>query len=269
MNKHEQHNNILFALKRLVFGGFARGTRGENERPVQNITRELYINSPSPIEAELHELFGVNAPHVIFDIGACEGEDSIRYAKMYSGASIFAFEPLPDNVAMIKRQLRDYGFEQQVTIFPVALSDSTGTVSFHVSSGAPYDLPNTDDWNYGNKAGSLLAPEAVCEHYPWLKFDTTIMVQTDTIENFCIANRIGSIDLIHMDVQGAELKVLLGAGPMLANIRAIWMEVERVPLYSRQPLVEEVEAFMDLHNFLKVKDTVTEITGDHLYIKQV
>jgi FkbM family methyltransferase len=251
--------DLFAALKRAVLG---------KKLAEASITRDQYINSPSPIESELGELFGHRKPTAIFDIGACEGEDSIRYARMFPDASIFAFEPMPGNVEMIHKQLRKYGVDQQVSVFPLALSSSAGPVSFYVSSGSPSHLPNIPEWNYGNKSGSLLAPDAIREHYPWLQFDTTIEVQTETLEYFCDSHGINSIDLIHMDVQGAELDVLRGAGAMLENTRAIWMEVENVPLYEGQPLADEVEAFMAANRFVKIKDTVSSISGDHLYIRQ-
>lgn len=70
-----------------------------------------------------------------------------------------------------------------------------------------------------------------------------------------------------MDVQGAELRVLRGAGALLNNVRAIWLEIEKVPLYQGQPLAEEVQGFMGAHGFVKHKDTVSEISGDHLYVR--
>jgi hypothetical protein len=60
--------------------------------------------------------------------------------------------------------------------------------------------------------------------------------------------------------------VLKGAGTMLKNIRMIWMEVEAIELYKDQPLKNEVEEFMARNGFIKLKDTVDNISGDQLYI---
>jgi 2-O-methyltransferase len=231
------------------------------------ITRDAYIQSPLPIADELRALFSSQEAMVIFDIGACEGEDSIRYAREFPNARIYAFEPLPSNMQTLQRQLAAYG-ATQVEAFPIALSDERGTATFHVSSGSPEGLPSTKDWEYGNKSSSLLPPAALREHYPWLKFEQSIEVPTETLAAFCAARGISRIDFIHMDVQGAELKVLQGAGDLLRGVRAIWLEVERVPLYAGQPLADEVQGFMIAHGFVKRKDTVGEVTGDHLYIRQ-
>ncbi|MFP3756777.1 FkbM family methyltransferase [Cupriavidus sp. SIMBA_020] len=235
--------------------------------PAPQITRDAYIQSPLPIAEELAQLFQLDAPLVIFDIGSCEGEDSIRYARSFPNSRIYAFEPLPANMATLKRQVAAYG-ATQVEAFPIALSDERGTATFYVSSGAPEHLPNNENWDYGNKSSSLLPPGEVTDHHPWLKFDQAIEVKTDTLANFCDARGIDHIDLIHMDVQGAELKVLLGAGALLQQVKAIWLEIENVPLYEGQPLAPEMQAFMESQGFVKHKDTVSEISGDHLYVRK-
>lgn len=230
------------------------------------LTRDLYISQPLPIKDELRDLFGEDEALVIFDIGACEGEDSIRYAKMFPRASIFSFEPIPSNLEFAKKQFENYGVEN-VTIRPIALSDQKGSATFYVSSGAPEHIGNSEDWDFGNKSSSLLPPDEVLVHYPWLKFQQTIEVQTDTIDNFARENSLSRIDLIHMDVQGAELLVLRGAGEILSRTKAIWLEIENVSLYKNQPLAAEMQAFMEQNGFIKMKDTVAEISGDHLYIR--
>ena len=96
---------------------------------MQNKTRSNYINSPSPIEGELHLLFNANAPIVSFDIDSCEGEDSIRYSRLFPNARIFAIEPLPHNMDMIKLQVDKYGAEN-VRVFQVALADKIGEADF-------------------------------------------------------------------------------------------------------------------------------------------
>lgn len=239
----------------------------ESAAPAPQITRDAYIQSPLPIADELSRLFRPEAKLVIFDIGSCEGEDSIRYARAFPNSRIYAFEPLPANMATLKRQVAAYG-AHQVEAFPIALSDERGSATFYVSSGAPEHLPNSEEWDYGNKSSSLLPPGEVTEHYPWLKFDQAIEVQTETLENFCGAHDIDHIDLIHMDVQGAELKVLRGAGDLLRRVKAIWLEIESVALYEGQPLAAEMQTFMESQGFVKHKDTVADISGDHLYVRQ-
>lgn len=222
---------------------------------------------PSSLEKELKKLFDTKSELVIFDIGSCEGEDSIKYAKLFPNAKIYAVEALPSNLPLLYANLVKYS-TTNVEVLPIALSEQKGRASFYVSSGHPENCPVTNDWNYGNKSSSLLAPDQVGKYHPWLKFNEVIEVETDTLENICQERNINNIDFIHLDVQGAELKVLKGAGDILKTVKAIWLEVESVELYKEQPLNKDIEIFMNDNNFIKIKDTLESCSGDQLYINK-
>src|SRR5262249_46286712 len=48
-------------------------------------------------------------------------------------------------------------------------------------------------------------------------------------------------DFLKLDVQGAELDILLGAPATLSHVLAVHTEVEFVPLYRNQPLFPDVD----------------------------
>lgn len=227
--------------------------------------REAYILDRSPIEKDLLNLFKPYQKLVIYDIGSCEGEDSIKYSKLFPNARILAFEPLPDNQELIKKNLSRYGINR-VELIPVALSDKKGTVDFHVSSGNPEGKSNNDDWNFGNKSSSLLKPDKHLDVLPWVKFDRVISVPTNTLQNVSEELNISDIDFVHMDVQGAEIMVLNGAGAILKNIKAIWLEVANVTLYKDQPTRTGIEDFMKKNGFYLVKTCMEGNVGDQMYL---
>jgi FkbM family methyltransferase len=202
---------------------------------------------------------------VIFDIGSCEGEDSIRYARLFPSARIWAVEPLPANVDLIRANLARYGVDR-VEVVPLALSDSVGYATLHVSSGRPDDAPADIDWDFGNKSSSLLPPSGHLAAHPWVHFDKMIEVETDRLDALAQRYGLSGIDYIHMDVQGAELRVLDGAGALLDSVRVIWIEVEAMSLYKDQPLRADVERFMTRRGFEKRLDTVGAVSGDQLYV---
>jgi 2-O-methyltransferase len=235
---------------------------------VRQPSRATYIASPSPIAAELRSLFADAEPLVIFDIGSCEGEDAIRYARLFPKARVFALEPLPANLEILRANVARYALDGAITVLDVAASDRSGTATFHVSSGQPDDRPATPDWDYGNKSSSLLAPDRHREIFPWITFEGEIDVTTARVDELCERLGLERIDFVHLDVQGAELAVLDGAGRILETVRAIWMEVEAIPLYRGQPVKADVEAFMIDHGFAIEKDTVGSVSGDQLYVRK-
>jgi 2-O-methyltransferase len=226
-----------------------------------------FVLLPLPHAEQLKKIFSTKQKMMIFDIGACEGEDSIRYKKLFPNATVHAFEPVPSNFKMVNKNIADYKLEASIFASPLALSHSSGGADFFVSSGAPTSIELQPNWDYGNKSSSLLKPEKTLEVVPWLKFDKKIRVKTERLDTYCKKHLIDRINLIHIDVQGAELMVLKGAGDMINRIDAIWMEVEAVELYKGQPLKNDVEEFMRRAGFDKYLDTVDSVAGDQLYVR--
>jgi len=229
--------------------------------------REEYILSDSPIKAELLRLFKKKQKLIIIDIGGCEGEESIRYSRLFPDSSIFCFEPLPKNQKKIEENIAKYNIKN-VQLIPDALSDEEGEQQFYVSSGRPNDVNLASDWDFGNKSSSLLPPDKHLELYPWVKFKEVIKVNAQKLSSFVIRKNIFEIDFIHMDVQGAELKVLVGAESFMKKIKVIWLEVSDVALYQNQPIKTDIEIFMKKNGFYLFKTTMEGNVGDQMYINK-
>lgn len=230
--------------------------------------RDKFINSPKLEIQEklLTSIIAKNEKVIFFDIGACEGESSIRYSKLFPNATIYTFEPLPSNFELVKNNIANYK-KEKIHPIQLCLSDTIGETTFHVSSGNP-DNADESNWNYGNKSSSMLAPAKTKEVHSWLKFENEIKVNTTTLKQFCTENKITSIDFIHMDVQGAELMVLQGAQDFIQHINMIWLEVEAVELYKNQPLKNDIENFMISNGFIKLEDTVYTTAGDQFWARK-
>jgi len=200
-------------------------------------------------------------PATIFEIGACEGEDTVKYAQAFAKARFWLFEPLPSNFEKLQELLLRHP-KINARAFCLALSDCNGTATFHVSSAAQdRDSGRPAEKCIGNKSSSLLFPQNVKpKPLQWLEFSEKIDVETLTLDSFCKTSRVQQIDFIHMDVQGAEMKVLVGAKDMLAHVRAIWMEVAFEQTYQDQPL-----EWMAERGFRKIHQVSYGPEGDALY----
>jgi FkbM family methyltransferase len=234
-----------------------------NPRPVD---LSFYLNEPSPPEPYLRSRWGPPAAPVIFDIGACEGEDSIRYGRLFPEARIFAFEPLPANQAIIRANFARYGVKAELV--PVALSNQSEPATFHISGGQPAKLFSGENWNYGNKSSSLLPPAKPGKMHGWVEFGEAITVTCETLDGFCAARGVPRIDFIHMDVQGAEGLVLAGATAMLPRVGAIWLEVAAQELYRGQPLRDDLDRIMRDQGFLLGLQDDRGAEGDRLYLNR-
>lgn len=232
-----------------------------------NYDRNYYISQPVPIEKELKKLFNRISNLIIFDIGACEGEESVRYSRLFPDSKIYAFEPLPANIQLIENNVAKYDL-QNVSIQKTAVSCKDGFDHFYVSSGKPENIAESD-WDFGNKSSSLLEPSNYLLESSFLTFKDKIQVETITLKSFCKKHHITSIDFIHMDVQGAELMVLQGAKELISSVKVIWLEVSTIDFYNNQPVVQDIKEFMNKNGFILLKNELHDKQGDQLYISRL
>ena len=78
-----------------------------------------------------------------------------------------------------------------------------------------------------------------------------------------------TIDVLQIDVQGAELLVLLGATSVLSRTRAVFLEVStRRDLYTGAITMDEVVAFLNGRGFsMQLLGNDTNGTGNALFVK--
>ena len=174
---------------------------------------------------------------MIFDVGCNQGEMIGHYRRLFPRANIHGFEPLPDVAA---RAQDAYSKDLKIKIYETALSNVTGEVIFNRNAAADSSsLLSTDE--------SVLP-----ENYKVMnKTVETFSVKSETIDNFCLQNRIDKIDILKIDAQGAELFILQGAERMLREkrIRLIYCEVYFLPFYKDQPLFEDIMGFLSGHKY--------------------
>jgi hypothetical protein len=79
----------------------------------------------------------------------------------------------------------------------------------------------------------------------------TVEVQTDTIDHLCREHGISNIDILKVDVEGAEDRVFKGASEMFSRgaIRSVFVEVYFRPVYERMPLFWDLDAHLNKFGF--------------------
>ena len=71
----------------------------------------------------------------------------------------------------------------------------------------------------------------------------------DTIDLFCKQNKVSSIDILKIDVEGTQLDVLKGAEEMLQNISVIFIEILEEKKYFRESS-KKVKTLLEAYNFV-------------------
>ena len=79
------------------------------------------------------------------------------------------------------------------------------------------------------------------------------VVKVTTLKNFCNKHKIKKIDLLKIDVEGYEYKVLLGANTFIKNINYIILEIQKNDMYKNYSIVK-IEKYLKKNNFKLIKN---------------
>jgi FkbM family methyltransferase len=197
---------------------------------------------------------------VILEAGACNGDDTVSFARHWPAARIHAFEPVPDLMTEVERRTSHL---PQVRRYPLALADRTGTAVFHVSR----DRDDGTQTRRNRGSSSLLVPAGPVLANSQMVFDRAITVQTTTIPDWARAENVGRVDFMWLDLQGMELATLRAAGPLLAATTALCLEVLRKEFYLNCPTYDEVMPWMRDQGFTPVIDRVGLWFGNVLFVR--
>ncbi len=115
-----------------------------------------------------------------------------------------------------------------------AVSDTDGEAEFWLSSGWS---PGCEGSRWHTDSSSLNAPTRHLEAYPWCRFDDKVTVATTRLD---AEAPTGPIDLLWVDVQGAQRKALAGAPETLQRTRYLYIECHPAPMYDGEPTFEEL-----------------------------
>ena len=142
----------------------------------------------------------------VLDIGANIGYFTLIFADLVGPeGKVYAFEPDPANLALLKKNLEINGFDN-VVVVPLAVSDRMGRIPFYLS------------------------PDNLGDHtvYPVGRDRKVIFVDSGRLDDY-FKDIDGKIDFIKMDIQGAEAKALEGMQNLLKNNSAIKLLMEFYP----------------------------------------
>lgn len=139
------------------------------------------------------------------DIGANIGWYTTLLARVVGGAgAVHAFEPVPDVFARLVENWRLNDAPSNVHLNASALGTSAGTAELHVFAGLPE----------GHSSISTLGRADYA----------TVPCPMTTLDAYLHENGVGRVDFIKMDVEGAELQCLEGAGRVFEqDVPPVWM----------------------------------------------
>ncbi len=170
----------------------------------------------------------------VIDGGANRGSFTDAFLQLHRPERFVLVEPIPDLAEKLRAR---YAGKPGISIVSAALSDKNGGAQFEInrsdasSSLLPIDPRNTK-W-FGRD----------------LRVARIIRVPTITLPALMEAQGLQTVDLLKLDLQGAERFVLTGGETVLDRIRVIYTEIFFEQLYSDAWLFWDTNEFLASRGF--------------------
>ena len=190
--------------------------------------------------------------NVIVELGSRDGKDAIRLRDHFNADLVVSFECNPEAIHRCEKRLRD---EEKILFVPLAVWHETKEIPF-------YPVIN------GN-IGASSAFKASSD-YPYEKYEQSeITVQAVRLDEWWQENLPDvEIDLLCMDLQGAEMSAMIGAGDLMNQPRYVITECQFQNIYHDTPVYEDLEKYLHQYGFKGIEiRTSNSWFGDALFDK--
>lgn len=166
---------------------------------------------------------------LVLDIGAHQGAFSELVLSRWPAAEVYAFEPIPEMAEYLTGLARRY---PGLTHVPVALgAEEANGVEFNVHSSSASSSLLAVDSAYGR-----LYPDQA-------RTIGSIRVNVRRMDDWAAESAVGSvrpIDLVKIDVQGYEDRVIMGGEATLRRARYLVTEAALYPSYAGGVMLDEL-----------------------------
>jgi FkbM family methyltransferase len=190
----------------------------------------VYFDYLEPAQRRLFQLVRDRA--VIFDVGVNIGSFLLNFAQLSPNGQVFGFEPDVRNFerAVNNLELNDFS---NVTLIRKALGSAPGTATMLMvnENNAGMNRIRIDESNIPDS-------KITCE------------VEIIRLDDFVESEKLKSLDLIKIDVEGFELNVLKGAQHSLRKFRPIlFIELDDDNLHEQGNSAKELIEFLEREGY--------------------
>jgi FkbM family methyltransferase len=185
---------------------------------------------------------------IVVEAGTADGSDTLFFSDIFKNGMVYGFEPEP---ICFQQTMNKIQGRNNVEVVDVALSDKAGTSTFYVS----------DRFGEAWGSSSLLKPKEHLEVHPEISFKKEISVQTLNLDEWFKSKSLDHIDLMWLDMQGAEPFVLRNAPHALSKTKYLYTEISLIETY------EGVEKYGTFKTFLQ--DSGFDILGEELIYRDM
>jgi len=180
----------------------------------------------------------ISDPLICIDVGAHRGDFVKELSTCVKLEKAILIEPIPEFVEILKEKLnnKDYLIFQNV-ITDIDKSEKDFLINEMPATSSLFEF-NSQMEELNNINTNLKNKQKVI---------------TRTIDSIVIETKLKKIDILKIDVQGAEHLVINGAKETLKKTKFAYIELSFKPLYKGSSVFHEIYKLMENHGFILIE----------------
>ena len=181
---------------------------------------------------------------ILIDLGANIGAFSILAASRFPGARNYAYEPEPQNYAMLCANIALNGFEARIA-------------------------PRAEGSSSDDRELALSVTDNAAGHSHYWRGAETIRVPTASLKNILAREGIARCDLLKMDIEGSEYETLYAAdAATLKKIARLYLEYHQLADVREDYQARHLAEFLASQGFA-VEQFIINCTQGYLYCERI
>ncbi len=196
---------------------------------------------------------------IIIDVGSHKGEYIFNIIKNFEFEKIHSFEPNPKIFNILKKNLRKYK-NIQINNLGVGEFDKKEILNDNIESSSTSINKLNKSSKYFKKKYFLLNP------FNNKSITNPIEINVITLNSFIKQEEIEYIDLLKIDTEGYELKVLLGLGDEIKKIKCIHFEHHFDDMIIKKYTLSNIHDYLISHHFKKIHKVKMKFRKSFEYI---
>lgn len=181
------------------------------------------------LKNDLRRLVPQFEPRIILDVGANVGQTSLYFNSLWPDADIYAFEPVSATYEKLTRAVASHA--PKIKCVKLALSDEAGQADIYIST---------------DSVQSSFDPTRI---WPSALSGEKESVSKSTVTRWCDAMELDTIDLMKVDAEGHDLRVLMGATHLFEQGRIGAVVVEIHLGHGVEPTLDAIRAWLEPYGY--------------------